>query len=63
MSRMSGAHLRGFALGPTHQGRSDDESLATCERFDRLWYWFEVLLQKSLKAKAAGPKTYAYYVN
>jgi len=39
MSRVSGAHLRGFAPGPTHQGCSGGESLATCGRFDRLGNW------------------------
>jgi len=36
VSRMSGAHLRGFASRPTHQGCNGGESLATCGRFDRL---------------------------
>jgi len=36
VSRVSCARLRGFAPGPTHQGRSGNESLATRGRFDRL---------------------------
>jgi len=36
VSRVSSAHLRGFAPRPTHQGCSGGESLATCGRFDRL---------------------------
>jgi len=39
MSRVSGAHLRGFAPGTTHQGCSGGESLATNGRFDRLGIW------------------------
>jgi len=39
VSRVSGAHLLGFAPGPTHQGCSSDGSLATCGRFDRLGQW------------------------
>jgi len=34
MSRVSGAHLCGFASGPTLQGCSGGESLATCGRFE-----------------------------
>jgi len=33
VSRVSGAHLYGLAPGPTHQGCSGGESLATCGRF------------------------------
>jgi len=36
MSRVSGAHLRGFAPGPIHQGFNSGKLLATCGRFDRL---------------------------
>jgi len=36
VSRVSGVQLRGFAPGPTHQGCSGGESLATGGRFDRL---------------------------
>jgi len=36
VSRVSGAHLRSFATGPTHQGCNSGELLATCGRFDRL---------------------------
>jgi len=36
VSRVSGAHLRGFAPEPTHQSCSGGESLATCGRFNRL---------------------------
>jgi len=32
--QVSGARLRGFAPGSTHQGCSGGESLATCGRFD-----------------------------
>jgi len=39
VSRVSGAHPRGFAPGPTYQGCSGGESLATCERLDRLGAW------------------------
>jgi len=34
VSRMSGAHLRGYT--PKPQGYSEGEPLATCGRFDRL---------------------------
>jgi len=34
--RVSGAHLRGFAPGLTHQGCSGGESLVTCGKFGRL---------------------------
>jgi len=36
VSRVSGAHLSGFAPRPTLQGCNGGESLATCGRFDRL---------------------------
>jgi len=39
VSRVSGAHLRGFVPEPTHQGCNCGESLATCGRFDRLGIW------------------------
>jgi len=39
VSRVSGAHLRGFAPGLTHQGCNGGKSLATCRRFDRLGIW------------------------
>jgi len=39
VSRVSGAHHRGFAPGLTHQGCSGGESLATCGRFGRLGIW------------------------
>jgi len=39
MSRVSGAHLRGFAPGSTHQGCNGSESLVTYGRFDRLGIW------------------------
>jgi len=39
VTRVSGAHLRGFTPGPTHQDCNDGESLATCGRFDRLGIW------------------------
>jgi len=39
VSRVSGAHFRGFAPRSTHQGCSGGESLATCGRFDRLGIW------------------------
>jgi len=39
VSRVSGAHLRGFAPGSTHQGCSGGELLATCGRFDRIEIW------------------------
>jgi len=39
VSRVSGAHLRGFAPGPILQGCSGGELLATCRRFDLLGIW------------------------
>jgi len=47
VSRVSGAHLRGFASGPTHQGCSDGESLAMCGRFNRLGIWIPYQRQTS----------------
>jgi len=46
VSRVSGAHPCGFAPGPTHQGCSGGESLAMCERFDRLGIWTPYLLHQ-----------------
>jgi len=39
VSRVSGAHLRGFVPGLTHQGCSGGELLATSGRFDRREIW------------------------
>jgi len=36
VSWVSSAYIHGFVPGPTLQGCSDDESLATCGRFDWL---------------------------
>jgi len=41
--RVSGAHLRCFAPWPTLCGCSGGESLATCERFDRIGIWTSCL--------------------
>jgi len=43
VSRESGAHLRGFASRPTQSRLQRGESLATCERFDRLRIWIPCL--------------------
>jgi len=45
VSRVSGAHLRGFApqQGPYNQGCNGGESLATYGRFDRLGIWTSYL--------------------
>jgi len=46
MSRVSGDHLRGFAVGSKLQGCSGSEPLATCGRFNRLWIWNPYLLHQ-----------------
>jgi len=50
MSRVRGAHLRGFAPRPTHQGYSSGESLAKCRRSDRIGIWSPYLSQQKQKA-------------
>jgi len=54
VSRVSGAHVRGFAPRPTHQGYNGGESLATCGRFDRLEIWTLFLPNQKQTSLSSG---------